>query len=221
MVGESRSMIVIENVEIVSLLSVWMLDPRLSELLLELRKKGYATARVKPRSLGGYDITFIEPNVAAIKGSTYILYNAGRRTITVEGPNVDELLSVFNEMEEILRGVGSDPIKGVLFYELRVKAKASGDKFILGKFIEMDDLGLKLSVVPISFVSAESDPNSTSWFHLDVRPIWTSWSDERVRYEIVLIYRDDKEKLINTLRNINNILRSILVRISDVLRNVS
>ena len=52
---------------------------------------------------------FIEPNVAAIKGSTYILYDPGRRVITIEGPNVDELLHVFNEVEQTLKSVGGDP----------------------------------------------------------------------------------------------------------------
>jgi len=56
-------MVVVEGIESIGLLSVWMLEPRLPELLLELRKRGYATARVRPKSLSGYDITFIEPMV--------------------------------------------------------------------------------------------------------------------------------------------------------------
>lgn len=216
--GEPNSMMVFEGIESIGLLSVWMLEPRLPELLLELRKKGYTTARVKPKSLGGYDITFIEPNVAAIKRSTYVLYNPGRRTITIEGFNADELLLVFNEVEEILKNVGSDPAKGVLFYELQVKAIASGDRWTLRKTVKVDDLlGLNLLVVPISFVSADGDPNSTRWFHLNVRPLWTSWSDERVHYEVVLIYRDDRKRLVNVLRNIDSVLKEVLKRASDFL----
>lgn len=215
-------MIVIEGIESIGLLSVWMLEPRLPELLLELRKRGYATARVKPKSLGGYDITFIEPNVAAIKGSTYILYNPGRRTLTIEGTNADELLLVLNEVEKILKSVGSDPAKGVLFYELQVKAIASGGRWTLGKTVKVDDpLGLDLLVVPISFVSADGDPNSTRWFHLDVRPLWTSWSDERIRYEVVLIYRGDKEKLVNVVRNIDSVLKEVLKRAGDFLESAT
>ena len=211
-------MVVIEGIESIGLLSVWMLEPRLPELLLELRKRGYATARVKPKSLGGYDITFIEPNVAAIKGSTYVLYNPGRRTITIEGSNVDELLPVFNEVEEVLKNVGSDPAKGVLFYELQVKARASGGRWALKKAVKVDDvLGLDLLAVPVSFVSVEGDPNSTKWFHLDVRPLWTSWSDEKVRYEVVLVHRDSRERLLNVLRNIDKVLKEVLERISNAL----
>ncbi len=215
-------MIVIEGIESISLLSVWMLEPRLPELLLELRKRRYATARVKPKSLGGYDITFIEPNVVAIKGSTYILYNPGRRTLTIEGTNADELLLVLNEVEKILKSVGSDPAKGVLFYELQVKAIASGGRWTLGKTVKVDDpLGLDLLVVPRSFVSADGDPNTTQWLHLDVRPLWTSWSDERVRYEVVLIYRDDKEKLVHVLRNIDSVLKEVLKRANDFLKSIA
>ena len=211
-------MIVIEGIEIISLLSLWMLEPRLPELLLELRKRGYATARVKPKSLGGYDITFIEPNVAAIKGSTYVLYNPGRRTITIESSNVNELSLVFNEVEEILKNVGSNPAKGVLFYELQVKAKVSGGKWALKKTVKVEDLlGLDLLVVPVSFVSIEGDPNSTRWFHLDVRPLWTSWSDEKIHYEAVLIYRDSRERLLNVLRNIDKVLKEVLERINNAL----
>ena len=211
-------MVVIEGIESISLLSVWMLEPRLPELLLELRKRGYATARVRSKSLGGYDIMFIEPNVAAIKGSTYVLYNPGRRTITIEGSNVDELLPVFNEVEEILKNVGSDPAKGVLFYELQVKARASGGRWALKKTVKADDLlGLDLLAVPVSFVSIEGDPNSTKWFHLDVRPLWTSWTDEKVRYEVVLVHRDSRKRLLNVLRNIDKVLKEVLERINNAL----
>ena len=211
-------MAVVEGIESIGLLSVWMLEPRLPELLLELRKRGYATARVRPKSLGGYDITFIEPNVAAIKGSTYVLYNPGRRTITIEGSNVNELPLVFNEVEEILKNVGSDPAKGVLFYELQVKARASGGRWALKKTVKAGDLlGLDLLAVPVSFVSVEGDPNSTKWFHLDVRPLWTSWSDEKVHYEVVLVYRDSRERLLNVLRNIDKVLKDVLERVNNAL----
>ncbi len=215
-------MVVIEGIESIGFLSIWMLGPLLSELLLELRKRGYATARVKPKSLGDYEITFIEPNVAAIKGSTYILYDPGRRTLTIEGANADELLLVFNEVENILKSVGSDPAKGVLFYELQVKALASGSRWVLRRTVKVNDLlGLDLLVVPISFVSADGDPNSTRWFHLSVRPLWTSWSDERIRYEVVLIYRDDKERLVNVLRNIDSVLKEVLKRAGDFLESAT
>lgn len=211
-------MLSIEYVESIGLLSVWMLEPRLPELLLELRRLGYATARVRPRSLGGYSITFIEPIIAAIKGSTFILYNPGRRSVSIESSDVSELLHIFNEVERILKDVGSDPAKGALFYELQVKAIASGGKWTLKKVVRSDDLlGLNLLVVPVSFVSVEGDPNSTQWFQLDVRPLWTSWPDERVRYEVVLIYRDDKEKLIRVLESLDEVLRELINRISSTL----
>jgi len=215
-------MLSIESVESISVLSVWMLEPRLPELLLELRERGYVVARVRSKSLGGYDITFIEPNVAAIKGSTYILFNPGRRTITIEGPKADELLSVFNEVEKVLKSVGSDPAKGVLFYELQVKARVSGGKWALKKTVKADDLlGLNLLVVPVSFVSAEGDPNSTRWLHLDVRPLWTSWLDGKVRYEAVLVYRDSKEKLIEVLKSLDEALRGVLKRVSTALEETA
>jgi len=215
-------MLSVEYIESISLLSVWMLEPRLPELLLELRNRGYATARVRPKSLGGYNITPIEPNVIAIKGSTYISYDINRHFITVESSKVDEFLNVFSEVEEVLRSVGSDPAKGVLFYELQAKAKASGGKWALKKTIKTSDLlGQDLLALPISFVSAKGDPNSAKWLHIDVRPLWTSWTDERTRYEVVLIYRDSREKLIDALRNINNIIRDVLKRIGDVLETVA
>jgi len=99
---------------------------------------------------------FIEPGVVAIKGSTYMLYNSSRRSIAVESSKVDELLHVFSEVEEVLKSVGSDPAKGVLFYELQVKARASGGKWVLKKTIKTSDLlGQDLLALPISFVSAK------------------------------------------------------------------
>ncbi len=211
-------MITIEGIESVALSSIWMLNPSLPELLLELGKRGYAVARVRPRSLGGYDVIFIEPNVVAFRKSTFILYDPNRRMITIEGSDANDVFDVFNDVEKVLKNVGSNPDRGVLFYELLSKAKAVGNKWILNKPIKVDDLlGLDLLAIPISFVSAKGDPNSKQWFQLDIRPIWTSWSDEKVRYEVILICRDSKERLVDILKNINNVLKNILERISNIL----
>ena len=134
------------------------------------------------------------------------------------GRAAGELVLVFGEVEEVLRSVGNDPAGGVLFYELQVKARASGGKWVLGKTIRMGDrLELDLLAVPVSFVSAGGDPNSARWFHLDVKPVWPSWCSERVRYEVVLIYRDNREKLVSVLRDVDNVLKGILKRIGEVL----
>ncbi|MCD6443388.1 hypothetical protein J7L70_00045 [Candidatus Bathyarchaeota archaeon] len=211
-------MISLENIEIIDLISVWMLEPQLPEFLLELMKKGYAVARIIPKGLGGYDLTFIEPNVIAIKGSTRLLYNPGRRTITLKSPKVDELLSIFNDVEDTLKNVGSDPEKGVLFYEINVKAKAIGDKLVLRSPIKTNDLlGSDLSVIPTNFVCEGGDPNSRKWFHLSIKPIWTSWPENRVRYEVVLIYRNSRETLISLLRELDNALKGIIERINVTL----
>jgi len=78
-------------------------------------------------------------------------------------------------------------------------------------------LGQDLLALPISFVSAKGDPNSVQWLYLDIRPLWTSWVDERTRYEVILVYRENKERLIDILRNIDNVLRDVLKRISCAL----
>lgn len=79
------------------------------------------------------------------------------------------------------------------------------------KTVRIDDLlKLDLMAVPVSFVAADSGLNSTRWFHLDTGPLWTSWSGERVRYEAVLIYRDDKRMLLNVLGNVDSVLEKVL-----------
>jgi len=205
----------VEGIEVVSLASVWLLEPRVPELLLELGKRGCATARVKPKSLGGYEVVSIESDVVAARGSTYVLYNPVRRMIAVEGYNANEVLLVFNEVEETLKKLGSDPSKGVLFYELIAKARAWGGKLMLKETVKTSELlGQELLVIPTSFISAKGDPNKTQWLHLDVRPIWTSWAEEKVRYEVILIYRDDKGKLLNVLKNVENILKGLIEKIN-------
>ena len=205
-------MLALESIESVSLMSVWMLEPRVPELLLELGMRGYATARVRPLSLGGYNIVpLMAPNVMAIKGLTHLVYDPGRRSITIEGPRTDELLSVFNEVEEVLRSAGSDPAKGVLFYELQAKARASGRRWTLRRSVTVAGLqGLELLVVPTSLVSGGDDPNSVRWLSLEVRPLWSSWGDERVRYEVVMVYRDRRERLVEALKNLDGLVKEIL-----------
>ncbi|ABL88633.1 hypothetical protein Pisl_1477 [Pyrobaculum islandicum DSM 4184] len=203
----------VETIERVGLQSLWLLEPRIAELLARLSGRGYITARVRPRALGGYDITFIEPpNVIAYRGSTYVMYDPSRRSLVVEGFSNNEVLAVFHEVEEILRDVGSDPKKGVLLYELQVKALARGNRPT--EVVKTSDIiGIDLLAVPMAFVSADGDPNSTRWFHLELRPVWTSWSDEKTYYEVVVIYREKKERLIDALKNIDKILREIIQRI--------
>ncbi|ABP49938.1 MAG: hypothetical protein OWQ51_11390 [Pyrobaculum arsenaticum] len=211
-------MLSLDGVESIGVVSAWMLEPDLGALLLGLRERGYATARVRPRSAGGYEIMFLEPGVIAIKGLTYILYNPERRILAVEGSRAEDVLATLNEVEEILRGVGSKPERGVLFYELQAKAKASGGRAALKKTVETEDLlGFNLLAVPTSLVSADGNPNSTQWFHLEVRPLWSSWPDERVRYEVILVYRDRKDKLMETLKRLGDLLKEILNRINTVL----
>lgn len=198
----------------ISLLSVWMLDPRLDELLPELARQGYVTARVRPFSIGGYNVAFIEPpNVVAVKESTYILYDFGRRSLTVEDQDPNRVFSAFQELERALKNAGSDPNRGVLFYELQARARVGGDKLVLKKGLHMgvsNALDLDLEVVPTSVVSASGDPNSTRWFQLDIRPIWSSWGGEKTYYEAVLIYRDDREAVLRILGSINLVFETLL-----------
>jgi len=216
--GELILMIVFKGIESIGLLSVWVLEPRLPELLLGLREKGYVTGRVRPKGLGGYEVTPVEPNVVAIKGLTRVGYDQGRRAVIIEGPNPSELHSVFSEVEDVLRDAGSDPARGVLFYELQVRARASGGKWALKKAVGAKDLlGTDLLAVPVSFVSLNGDPNSLKWLHLEVRPLWTSWPEERVRYEVTLVCRDNRDKLLNMLQGISDILKGILERIQSEL----
>ena len=212
-------MLDLERVESVAVLSVWMLEPNLGALLVKLRERGYAAARVRPKSLGGYEILFLEPpGVIAIKGLTYVLYNPERRVLTIEGHKAEEVLLTLNEVEENLRGVGNNPEKGVLFYELQAKAIARGSKWAIKKEVETKDLlGLNLLAMPTSFVSADDDPSSNRCLHLEVRPLWSSLSDEQVRYEVVLIYRDKKDKLVETLRRLENIMGEVLRRATTLL----
>lgn len=80
-------------------------------------------------------------------------------------------------------------------------------------------LGKKLIAIPTSFVIEDANPNTTHWFHLDIRPIWTSWSDEKVHYEVVIIYRNDKDKLVKFLENIeeklNELIRKIVSKLTQ------
>lgn len=211
-------MLSLDGVESIGVISAWILEPDLGALLLGLGKRGYATARVRLRSDGGYVIKFLEPGVVAIKGSTYILYSPERRTITVEGPKAEEVLATLSEVEEVLRGTGNRPERGVLFYELRVAAKASGGRWAFRKAVGAKDLlGFDILAVPVSFVSADGDPYSARWFRLEVRPLWPSWSDERVRYALLLAYRDGRDRLVETLKRLEELLGEILKRINAVL----
>ncbi len=218
-------MIELTRVESLRIVSVWMLEPQVPRLLMELGKRGYVTARVVPKPLAGYEITVLEPAtpgadmLIAIKGSTYVFYNRVRRSLAVEGPKASDVVRILEEVEQVLESVGSSPARGVLFYELLAKGIAKGDRLVLTKKVRLrQTLDVELDIVPTTLTLSTGDPNSTYWLHLEIKPHWTSWPEDTVYYELNLVYRDNRKKLVHIATEVEALLKELLLRLQEALR---
>jgi hypothetical protein len=190
-----------------------MLDPDIPMLLNKLAGKGYITARVKP-TLEGATIGFLEPpDVIAGKGTVRIDYNFGRRTLGIESPNPQEVLYVLNEVEDCLKELNIDIQKALIPYEVIVTAIAFlKPKFTDIKYAFRDLLGFDLRLIEGGFISEGEEPTSSKWFHLRVFPIFSSYkvSSKEYLYRVTVIYREERSKIVNFIKNIENILRRLL-----------
>ena len=202
------------QIERIAFISIWVLNLDLPSLVGMLSQKGYITARIKPR-FDAYEIGFLEPpNVIAVKGATRICYDVMRRSLEVESPHSEEALSALKDLDEILESSGMDPKEGALVYELQVKAKISGVNMPLGKLSAGDLLGEDLLYIPSLFVIAKGNPNSSKWFDLRLTPIWATWAREDKRvFELTLVYRDKKEKMVFFAQSIKENLEKLMRRI--------
>ena len=65
------------------------------------------------------------------------------------------------------------------------------------------------------YVIKDGNPNSTKWFSLEIRPIWQTYSKDnnRIIYEIKIIYRDDLDKVVSVSKNFGEILEKLLSNI--------
>jgi len=190
-----------------------MLDPDIPILLSKLAGKGYITARVK-LTLEGATISFLEPpNVIAGKGTVRIDYNFERRTLGIESSNPQEILYVLNEVEDCLRELNIDIQKALVPYELIVTAITSlKPKFTDVKYAFKDLLGFNLKLIEGGFISESEEPTSNKWFHLRIFPIWSSYkaNSKEYLYRVTIIYREERSKIVNFIRDIENVLRKLL-----------
>ncbi len=206
-------MIGIEEVAI-RISSVWVLNLDLVSLIHKLRELGYNVARIKVKPPDGIGLLPLEPpDVIAAKGLCSIGYDHGRRVLYVEGQRPTDVLAVFNEVENVLKDLGTDPGKA-LFYELmaNVKARIGRLRLLRGHDLEVADIiGYNLKLVGGSFVAGE--PNSIKFLELRLLPLWTRWKGPDGLYTIIIVYRDERSKLLEFLKHFEEKLVAVLRRV--------
>jgi hypothetical protein len=194
-----------------------MLDPDIVLLLTYLSRKGYATAFAR-LGLGGASITpIIPPNVIAIKGNIRVDYDFGRRSLGIEGLDAREVALAFQDVWEVLKNLGIDIQKALIPCEAIVIASVSlSPKFSSNRVEVLDLLGYNLRIVEAGFALEDGDPASpTRWLNIRITPVYSSYrpSEKENLYRIEVIYRDEREKVLRFLENVNEVLRKLLERV--------
>jgi len=136
-----------------------------------------------------------------------------REFYTLRGSKPSDVLSTFNEVEEIIKELGTNP-ESALFHELtaNIKAKISHLKLFEEHSLETADIiGYNLKLVGGSFTSGE--PNSTRFLELRLTPLWVRWKASNGVYSIAIVYRDEKNKILKLLEKFEEKVIEILRRI--------
>lgn len=215
-------MLHVDSIDVVSLRTVWMLPVDVPALLAGLGKRGYNTARIRSKVEGGYEISPLLPSpplFLAAKGSVEILYEPARRILIIEGSSGPDVLSAHADVESALREGGCiEPAQAILFYEVLVKAVASGS--IGGKKVSLSDvIGTDMIAIQTRLVMENGNPNSVKWTDLDIRPIWTRWG-KNAQYELIFIYRtgiEERDKIERIVGNADGVLKEIARKFSEVI----
>ncbi len=209
-------MIVLESLDSLTINSMWMLDPPIHYLLPELGRRGYMVIGGLPQVAVVPQPAFpLQPNVIAFKALTRVLYEPARRVLGIEGASEDDVYRSFEELEDVLRIVGGDPQRNIMFYEMIVRGRARGCKIFSGDIEISFPIGLKLSALPLSFIKKGCSPSDREWFSIELRPIWTSWSSENIYYEVLVIYRGGRDDMLKFLKHVRSSIAEALKTISE------
>jgi hypothetical protein len=192
----------------------FMLDPDMTLLLPYLAKMGYIVASFKTAPGGSVIITpLMPPNIIAMKGTTRIEYDFNRRTLSIESQNSQDVSSAFKDMWEAFEDLKINIEKALAPCEAVVIALATlSPKFSNNKIETADVLGYNLRMSEATFASEGSDPTSLKWFYIRIIPIYSSFrsSDKENFYRIEIVHRDEKEKILKFIENIEDVLRKLL-----------
>jgi len=205
----------VESLEAVTANTLWVLDPPIPYLLPELGRRGYMV-------LGGAVPMIVvpptvppPPNVIAVKGFTRVLYDPSKRVLGVEGSDEYDVYRVLEEVEEVLRIIGADPKRAVLFYEVIARARIRGCRLSAGDINIGAQGEYKLTAVPLTYVQRSGDPLDKSWLSLELRPLWTSWGSEQVVYEVLIVFRSNREEASKFVKQVRTFLAEALKAVSE------
>jgi len=200
----------------IRVVTTFMLDPDVVLLLSYLSKMGYVTAPTR-LGLGGTSITpIMPPNIIAMKGNVKVDYDFSRRSLGVEGLYAREVASTLQDLWQALKNLNIDVERALVPYEVIVVALASLSPKFSNNVEASDLLGFNLRMVEASFALENGDPTSPSkWLHIMITPVYSSYrpSERENLYRIEVIYRDEKEKVLKFIENVDNILKSLLERV--------
>ena len=200
----------------IRVVTTFMLDPDVVLLLSYLSKMGYVTAPTR-LGLGGTSITpIMPPNIIAMKGNVKVDYDFSRRSLGVEGLYAREVASTLQDLWQALKNLNIDVERALVPYEVIVVALASLSPKFSNNVETSDLLGFNLRMVEASFALENGDPTSPSkWLHIMITPVYSSYrpSERENLYRIEVIYRDEKEKVLKFIENVDNILKSLLERV--------
>ena len=200
----------------IRVVTTFMLDPDVVLLLSYLSKMGYVTAPTR-LGLGGTSITpIMPPNIIAMKGNVKVDYDFSRRSLGVEGLYAREVASTLQDLWQALKNLNIDVERALVPYEVIVVALASLSPKFSNNVEASDLLGFNLRMVEASFALENGDPTSPSkWLHIMITPVYSSYrpSERENLYRIEAVYRDEKEKVLKFIENVDNILKSLLERV--------
>jgi hypothetical protein len=109
-----------------------------------------------------------------------------------------------------------DVEKALVPYEAVVVALTTlNPRFSSNRVEAIDVIGYNLRMVEASFVLEDGEPTSNRWLHVRIIPVYSSFrpSEGENLYRIEIVYRDERERILKFIEDIEDIIGKILERV--------
>ena len=113
------------------------------------------------------------------------------------------------DINRLLEKLNIDTKNGVLFYEVKVRGRVSGLEPPRAEY-ELKE-NIVLNGLMTDFICG--NPNSKKFLHIKIIPVWSAWKNKPLMYELTIIYRENKEKLVEFLGNLDAFVKLFLEKI--------
>ena len=186
-------------------------------------KKGFSLGPFPPRTLISGNRAYLSGRIAT-KGKTFVDIDSDRKIVACEGKNLEELISTFSEVMDIVSEDYSVPPDEIDYFEFNadVVVKSQNNPIQRLKMVYRDIelikrfneiLGVPVSNFILTLIPSEALPTDRSWFDIRIEPRLTKPTRE---YFIHVVFRDkNMKKVLDFSKEVNSTIIKLLSTLEE------